>query len=62
MSELPIAIGSFEEQKRFIERNAAFLRVFPRLNALSKKLFLRALKPPDVGEVERRCRQKPMML
>jgi hypothetical protein len=53
MSELPIAVGSFEEQKRFIERNADFLREFPRLNELSKKVFLRAIKPPDPAEVER---------
>ena len=53
MPGLPIAIGSYAEQKRFIQRNAAFLREYPRLNHLSKKIFLRALKSPDQREVER---------
>lgn len=53
MPKLPIAIGSYEEQRRFIERNAGFLREYPRLNELSKKVFLRALKSPDRREVER---------
>ena len=53
MPRLPIAIGSYEEQKRFIERNSSFLREYPRLNELSKKVFLRALKSPDRREVER---------
>ena len=58
MSGLPIAIGSFDEQKRFIEQNADFLQEYPRLNELNKKLFLRALAPPDPAELERH-RQLP---
>lgn len=53
MPKLPIAIGSYAEQKRFIERNDSFLREYPRLNDLCKKIFLRALKGPDRREVER---------
>ena len=37
---IPIAIGSYEEQKRFIERNTGFLHEYPQLNELSKKVFL----------------------
>jgi len=50
MQELPIAIGSFHEQKRFIERNAPFLLEFPNLNALTKKVFIRRLKLPVRAE------------
>jgi hypothetical protein len=53
MPKLPIAIGSYEEQKRFIERNTGFLHEYPQLNELSKKVFLRSLKNPDRREVER---------
>jgi hypothetical protein len=53
MSNLPIAIGSFAEQKRFIERNGRFLVEYPSLNKLSQKIFLRALKSPNRHEVER---------
>ena len=53
MSNLPIAIGSFAEQKRFIERNGRFLVEYPSLNKLSQKIFLRALKSPNRREVER---------
>lgn len=53
MPKLPIAVGSYQEQKRFIERNAAFLEVYPTLNRLSKKVFLRTLSKPDPDEVER---------
>ncbi len=53
LPKLPTGVGSYREQKRFIERNAAFLAAYPRLNRLSKKVFLRALKNPDAKEVER---------
>lgn len=53
MTKLPIAIGSYAEQKRFIQRNAAFLREYPKLNELAKKMFLRTVKKPDRREVER---------
>jgi len=53
MTKLPIAMGSYAEQKRFIQRNAGFLREYPKLNELAKKIFLRSLKKPDPREVER---------
>jgi hypothetical protein len=53
MRRLPIAVGSHEEQRRFIAENTAFLREYPHLNELSKKIFLRTLKSPDRREVER---------
>jgi hypothetical protein len=52
-SKLPTAVGDHQAQKRFIEQNAAFLHEYPRLNDLSKKLFLRALRQPDQQEVKR---------
>jgi hypothetical protein len=47
MSGLPIAIADNVAQKRFIKQNEAFLLEYPKLNELSKKLFLRSLSPPD---------------
>lgn len=53
MSRLPIAVGSDVEQRRFIAQNAGFLREYPRLNEISKKIFIRTLADPDRQEVER---------
>jgi predicted DNA binding CopG/RHH family protein len=53
MTRLPIAIGSYEEQKRFIAQNAAFLLEYNHLNELTKRMFLRTLKSPDGREVSR---------
>jgi hypothetical protein len=53
MSTLPISVGDPEAQDRFIKQNSLFLQEYPELNELSKRIFLRALKPPNQQEVER---------
>jgi hypothetical protein len=50
MSALPIGVGDAEAQKRFIERNRAFLDEFPRLFALYSKVFIRAVALPSENE------------
>jgi hypothetical protein len=52
MQRVPIAVGSYDEQKRFIAQNAAFLREYPLLNELSKKIFLRTLRRPDLQQIK----------
>ena len=42
MSEIPIAVGDAEAQKRFLASHEAFLREYRELDSLLKKVFLRA--------------------
>lgn len=50
MSIVPIGVGDIEAQKRFIERNRAFLQEFPKLFALYSRVFIRSLAPPSESE------------
>jgi RNase P subunit RPR2 len=52
VSELPIAVGDLEAQRRFVQRNTEFLQEFPKLMELSKKVFIRKLEAPDENAVE----------
>ena len=44
---LPMAIGDFSAQERFIKRNAGFLLEYPFLRDLYERVFLRSLQPID---------------
>ena len=50
MSTVPIGVGDFEAQRRFIEHNQAFLEEFPNLFALYSKAFIRTVPPPSESE------------
>jgi hypothetical protein len=47
VSNLPIAVGDFPAQQRFIQQNASFLLEYPFLRDLYEKVFLRSLQPID---------------
>jgi hypothetical protein len=51
-SNLPVAVGDFAAQQRFVQRNAAFLLEYPFLRDLYEKVFLRSLKPVDERQRE----------
>lgn len=47
MPAIPIAVCDADAQRRFLATNEAFLREYPELDTLLKKVFLRALGNPE---------------